>query len=36
MKYLEEIKFTAEAAELFKELNMIRPQPQPQPQPLLI
>ena len=36
MEDLEIIEFTAEAAELFKELNMIRPQTQPRQQPLLI
>ena len=31
MEDLVEMEFTAEAAELFKEMNIIRPQPQPQP-----
>ena len=29
MEELVEMEFTAEAAELFKEMNIIRPQPQP-------
>ena len=36
MGELVEMEFTAEAAELFKEMKIIRPQPQPQPQPVLI
>ena len=36
MGELVEMEFKAEAAELFKEMKIIRPQPQPQPQPQLV